>query len=130
MVAPSKKLGNQPRKERKAKQPSFFNKWASKRIRVPTSLQEENPIRYVPHFVYLTILGLLYIANSHYAEKRLIKIAKLEKEISQITFDYKNIRYEFMKYYEYDQVVKEARKLGLRENDKPLIKVRLIEDEY
>lgn len=128
MATKPKKATNKPRKEPKKRGKSIFDGWAGKSVRVPISLREENPIKYVPHFIYVTFFGLLYIANSHYSEKRLIEIAKLEQEINKIAFDYKSIRYEFMKKYEYDQVVAKARRMGLRENDKPLIKVKLIKD--
>jgi hypothetical protein len=82
----------------------------------------------VPHFVYITFLGLLYIANSHYSEKRLIDIARLEKENNKLSFDHKNHRYEFMKNYEYEKILPEAYRQGLRENDKPLFRVKLIKD--
>ena len=120
---------NKPKKAKKPRRKNIFDSLGGKNMTVPLSLREEDPIKYVPRFMYATFLGLLYIANSHYSEKTLIEVAELEKEVNKLSFDYKNFRWEKDKLLEYNVIVPKARRLGLIENDKPLIRVRLIKDK-
>ncbi len=50
----------------------------------------------LPLSVLLGILGVLYIANSHHAEKKIRKIEKLEREVKLLKSEYVEIQAKIM----------------------------------
>jgi len=42
--------------------------------------------------VFIAFLGVLYIANVHIAEKKMLKIEKLEKEVQTVKYRYLDVK--------------------------------------
>lgn len=50
----------------------------------------------IPFVFFLVGMGLVYIANSHYAEKKVRKIEKLKTEVKTLKWEYWSLRSEIM----------------------------------
>ena len=80
-------------------------------------------LKYVPFFVFLTFLGVIYIACSYYSEKQMSKITVLEKEVERLRVDYSSLKYEYIYASKRAEIAKKVKALGLFESDKPATKI-------
>jgi len=51
-------------------------------------LTRENLLRQIPFILFITFLGIIYIANSYNAEKTIIEISKTKKELEELRYEY------------------------------------------
>lgn len=51
-------------------------------------LTRENLLMQIPFFIYITILGIIYIANSYNAEKTIIDISRSKKQLEELRYEY------------------------------------------
>lgn len=51
-------------------------------------LTRENLLRQIPFIIYITFLGIFYIANSYNAEKTIIEISRTKKELEELRYEY------------------------------------------
>lgn len=93
------------------------------RFRFNLDLGEDAPVRYVPRFIFVTVLGILYIANTHYTDRVIARIVELEKQVEELRVEYSTIKYEYMYSSKPTEVARRVSRLGLEENDKPAIKI-------
>ena len=85
--------------------------------------------RLLPYFLYAAVLGIMYIANTHYAERNIHKINKLQGEVEELRTDYTTLKAEYMMLGKRSEVAKKAANLGIIESDKPAYKVIVKEEE-
>jgi cell division protein FtsL len=91
----------------------------------------KSPTFYVPHLLFLTLLGIIYIANAHYAEKTVRETSKMEAEVENLRADYTTIRAEYDNYVGKQSVIAEkAKKLGLQESKGKVQKIIVKKGEY
>ncbi len=64
---------------------------------------------------FLTFLTIVYIANAHYAEKKLREIQSLRQEIRQARFNYMSIKSNLMYKCKQSEIAVMAEPMGLRE---------------
>jgi phage shock protein A len=76
------------------------------------------------------VLGIFYIGNSHYADKTIRKIDKLEQEVEDLRADYTTLKSEYMFASKQSEVAKRVKKLGLVESQEPPFKIVIEEGEY
>lgn len=107
------------KQKKKRKLPNWMTKISS----VKVSFGDDQAFRYIPHMFFLTILGIVYIANNHNAEKLAGKITKAEREVKVLQMEYGTLKYEFMTKHNKDEIADELKKMGLYPNDKPVVKV-------
>jgi len=88
------------------------------------------PVQYLPYFLFFVILGIFYIGNSHYADKTIRKIDKLEQEVEDLRADYTTLKSEYMFASKQSEVAKRVKKLGLVESQEPPFKIVIEEGEY
>lgn len=72
----------------------------------------------LPYVCFLSILVVLYIANSHAAEHNLRKIESLKKEVKDAEWKYMNIQKEIMYGSTQTQIEKKVESSGLKMGDK------------
>ena len=77
----------------------------------------------VPYFVYLTVLGVLYIALNHYSDRLVSRINKQQKQVEALRVDYTTLQYEFMYLSKQSAIKKQVAPLGLTEGDTPPIHI-------
>jgi hypothetical protein len=88
------------------------------------SQASSNPsTRLLPYFMYVAIFGIIYIANTHYAERNIRKINRLKAEVDEFRLDYTTLKSEYMLAGKRSEVAKRAARLGIAESNKPAYKI-------
>ncbi len=75
--------------------------------------------RNLPFLLFLAVIALVYIANSHLAEKKVRRINKLGKEIRELKWEYLSVKSELMFRSKLSEVSKAVEPLGLKELNTP-----------
>ena len=88
------------------------------------------PSRYIPHTLFLTVAGIFYIGNNHWAEKTIRKIDQVQIEVEELRADYTSLKADYMFASKQSEVAKKIRKTGLRESSAPPNKIVLKKGEY
>jgi len=92
------------------------------------SFDDTKAIKFVPKLVFLTILGVLYIANTYYADRMIREISTLHKEVEELRVDYGSYKYEYIHSSKYAEISQRVRSIGLIENDEPVTLIEVTED--
>lgn len=88
------------------------------------------PVKYLPKILFVMILGLIYISNTHYGEKTVRKINNLQAEVEDLRADYTTLKADLMFASKQSEVAKKVRDLNLKESLKPPFKVEVPKGEY
>lgn len=83
----------------------------------------------MPFILFLSGLALVYIANSHKAEKKVRRINKLSREIKELRWEYLNVKSELMFRSKLSEVSKAVEPLGLKELSNPPQKIVVKKEE-
>lgn len=83
------------------------------------------PMEKVKKAVFLASLALLYIANSHMADKTVRKIDRLKKEVEDLRADYITLKASYMFDSKQSEVAKKVETLGLVESKRPPFKLEI-----
>lgn len=89
------------------------------RLRINYKVMTQN----MPFILFLALLALVYIANSHLAEKKIRRINKLGKEIKELKWEYLNVKSELMFRSKMSEVSKAVEPLGLKQLNMPPQKI-------
>ena len=73
----------------------------------------------LPFIVFIALLAILYIGNHHHVESSIRKIDKLNKEVDELSWDYKTLKAELMLKSTQTEVSKKVDSLGLIEPVNP-----------
>lgn len=68
----------------------------------------------VPFYLFLGLLAVVYIANSHFADKMLRETGRTEKAIREMQFEYKTVKKDVMFRGKESELVKVMEPLGLK----------------
>ncbi|GAA0523821.1 FtsL-like putative cell division protein [Chitinophaga japonensis] len=79
----------------------------------------------MPFILFLSALALVYIANSHLAEKKIRRINKLGREIKELRWEYLNVKSELMFRSKMSEVSKAVEPLGLKPLNNPPQKIEI-----
>mgnify|MGYP001039482776 CR=1 FL=1 len=82
-------------------------------------------VQNMPFIGFLAVLALVYIANSHLAEKKIRRINQLGKEIKELKWEYINVKSELMFRSKMSEVSKSVEQLGLKQLSSPPQKIVL-----
>jgi len=66
--------------------------------------------------VFVTILGLVYIANAHKAERKMRRIEDLKKEVKDAKYNYMKVKQEIMHPTTESELAKDLEASGLKPN--------------
>jgi hypothetical protein len=83
------------------------------------------PVRYIPQIIFVSLMGIIYIGNSHYTEKTIKRIARLQVEVEELRADYTSSKADYMIESKQSEVAKKIVDLGLEESMKPPFKIEL-----
>ncbi len=97
-------------------------------LNLDNALKDGNAMRYVPHLIFLTILGLIYISNNYYSDRTLRKINQLDSEIDILRVDYSTLKYEYIYSSKQSEIAEKVKQYGLIENQKSAYKIQLNND--
>jgi hypothetical protein len=110
-----KKVRTKPRSaESKNSTVIFF-----KRLFTEGGVSKEAATEMLPFLLFLSFLCMLYIANSHMAMKNIRNIDKLNKEVKELSWEYKSLKADLMFKSKLTEVAKQVDTLGIKELTTP-----------
>lgn len=109
-------------REKTTKRRSLFS-YLESRLRVNSVFESGLPVQYLPYVLYLTGIGIFYIGNSHYAEKTIRSIAKIQNEVEDLRADFTTLKADYMKDSKQSEVAEKVEKIGLKESSQPPYKL-------
>lgn len=86
------------------------------------------PVRYLPKILFLAAVAIVYIANSHFADRAIRKIQRLKTEVEDLRADYTTLKSDYMVATIQSNVLRRVAPMGLRETDKAPITITLEEE--
>jgi len=101
-----------------------------KKLKLETYFEEGFPIQYVPKIVFVLVLGLIYIGNTHHAEKTVRQINNIQAEVEDLRADYTTLKSELMFASKQSEVARKVKEFGLKESLNPPTKIVVEEGEY
>lgn len=108
--------------ENREERTSFFT-FIENHLNVNPLIEEGLPLKYLPHVLYVCFLGIIYIGNSHFAERTIRKIDRLQLEVENLRADYTTMKADYMFDSKQSEVSKKVEPMGLRESLKPPFKI-------
>jgi len=116
-----------PKKEKKEHENAnlFF-----KKLFVDGVVTKEAATAMLPFLIFLSLLTMLYIANSHMAVKNIRDIDKLNKEVKELSWEYKSLKADLMFKSKLTEVAKKVDTLGIKELTEPPRKIIINNDEH
>ncbi|MCX2484067.1 FtsL-like putative cell division protein [Pedobacter sp. MR2016-24] len=115
-----------PKKERETENANLF----FKKLFVDGVVSKEAATEMLPFLVFLSLLTMLYIANSHMAVKNIRDIDKLNKEVKELSWEYKSLKADLMFKSKLTEVAKKVDTLGIKELTEPPRKIIISSDEH
>ncbi|MCD0488426.1 hypothetical protein LPB86_09305 [Pedobacter sp. MC2016-14] len=104
---------------------AFFKKLFTEGV-----VTKEAATEMLPFLLFLSFLCMLYIANSHMAVKNIRNIDKLNKEVKELSWEYKSLKADLMFKSKLTEVAKKVDTLGIKELTAPPKKIVLSNDEH
>ena len=102
------------------KKPSTPKKnWLYDTLDISRWVHYQTVIRHLPFVFFLAAIGILYIANAHYAEKNIREVNQSEKEINELRWQYMTSKSELEYISKQSEVAKMAAPAGLKELREP-----------
>ena len=86
-------------------------------------LKKKEFVTLLPYIFFLTILTLIYITNSYYAEKTVREIDKTNNELKELNSEYISIKSELMFKSKPSEVSKMVLGTGIKESVVPPTKI-------
>lgn len=101
-----------------------------RKLKLNTLFDGGVPSKYIPHTLFLLVLGIFYIGNNHWAEKTIRKINKIQIEVEELRADYTSLKADYMFASKQSEVAKKVKNTGLKESSAPPNKIVLKKGEY
>ncbi|TCJ14514.1 hypothetical protein EPD60_11040 [Flaviaesturariibacter flavus] len=89
------------------------------RFRWKRLLNYGSVVKQMPFFLFLAGLAVIYIYNGHLADKLSRDIAKTEKELKELEYEYKTVKGQVLFQSKQSELVKAVAPLGLQEMSVP-----------
>jgi hypothetical protein len=114
---------NEPRVKQSAGDGSSIFSGVEKRLKLETYFEEGFPVQYLPKILFVMAVGLLYIGNTHYAEKTVRRIDVVQSEVEDLRADYTTLKSDLMFASKQSEVARKVKVIGLKESLTPPTKV-------
>lgn len=111
-------------KEKKPSSPNFFVSLISGNF-----LAKENVVNSLPFVFYLTLLGILYIANGYNAEKLVRELDQVNDDLKELRSEYITIKSDLNYESKQSQVAEKTELFGVMESIVPPTKIMLSKKE-
>lgn len=111
-------------KEKKPVAPSFWMSLISGNF-----LAKENVVNSLPFVFYLTLLGILYIANGYNAEKLVRELDHVNDDLKELRSEYITIKSDLNYESKQSQVAEKTELFGVMESIVPPTKIMLSKKE-
>ena len=104
---------------------TFFKKLFSE-----GGVSKEAATEMLPFLLFLSFLGMLYIGNSHIAMQNIRNIDKLQKEVKELSWEYKSLKADLMFKSKLTEVAKKVDTLGVKTLTEPPKKIIVKNNEH
>ena len=94
-----------------------------KRLKLESYFEEGFPVKYLPKILFVMLLSLIYISNTHYAEKTTRQIDKAQTEVEDLRADFTTLKSDVMFASKQSEVARRVKSIGLKESLNPPFKV-------
>ena len=84
----------------------------------------------MPKVLFVTVLVIFYIGNSHYADSTIRKIDKLKVEVEDLRADYTTLKSDYMFASKQSEIARSVDRLRIQETLEPPKKIVIEEGEY
>ncbi|MDQ0640865.1 hypothetical protein QF042_004430 [Pedobacter sp. W3I1] len=128
-VGPEPELKAVPKRPKTAEEKMDSNSFISKLFN-DGLVSKEAATDALPYLCFLALLGMIYIANSHFAVNNVRRIDKLNKEVKELRWEYKSLKADLMFKSKLTEVAKKVDTLGIKELIEPPKKIIVKSDEY
>lgn len=119
----------EPARPERAKGISIFE-LLDRYTRMDALFQYGLPVRFLPYILFIMLLTLFYIGNTHYAEKTIRKIDKIKNENEDLRADYTTLASEYMEASKQSEVARKVLSAGLVESSSPPYQLEVNGEEY
>jgi len=102
--------------------PSLFS-GMEKRLKLESYFEEGFPVQYLPKILFVMVLGLLYISNTHHAERTTRAINRAQTEVEDLRADYTTLKSDVMFASKQSEVARRVKEIGLKESLRPPYKI-------
>ena len=122
------KIGGAERTNEPKAKPSVSNgksmfSGLEKRLKLESYFEEGFPVQYLPKILFVILLSLIYISNTHYAEKTTRQIDRAQTEVEDLRADFTTLKSDVMFASKQSEVARRVKPLGLKESLTPPFKV-------
>ena len=133
-VAPPEPEPAPPKRERTRKQPvpvtdyrprsawSLFS-LLDRMTSIDGLFREGLPVRFLPHMLFIMLLTLLYIGNTHYGNRMNRNIQRLKQETEDLRADYTTLKSDYMEASKQSEVARKVAAFGLVESSSPPFRI-------
>lgn len=91
-------------------------------------LAKDSSIRFLPFLLFMTFLGLVYIANIYYAEENIRRIDDISRDLKELRYEYISTHTKLMHISKQSELVKRLEFLGLKESTTPPFKIQALKN--
>ena len=88
-------------------------------------LKNKSTAKMLPLLFFLSVLAVIYIANSYYAQKTNKKIFQTQKELKEHRFEYISVRSELMQQTRPSDIARGLTSKGVKESNVPPYKIQI-----
>jgi len=81
------------------------------------------PVRYLPKLLFVMLLVLLYIGNTHYGNRMNRNILRLKQETEDLRADYTTLKSDYMEASKQSEVARKVAAFGLVESSSPPFRI-------
>ena len=85
--------------------------------------REGLPVHYLPHLLFVMLLTLIYIGNTHYGNRMTRSIQKLKQETEDLRADYTTLKSDYMEASKQSEVARKVAAIGLVESSSPPFRI-------
>ncbi|MFC6225185.1 FtsL-like putative cell division protein [Hymenobacter artigasi] len=85
--------------------------------------REGLPVRFLPHLLFIMLLVLLYIGNTHYGNRMNRNIQRLKQETEDLRADYTTLKSDYMEASKQSEVARKVAAIGLVESSSPPFRI-------
>jgi hypothetical protein len=118
-----------PQREKTGDSKTIFS-MVENRLNLNKLFEDGIPVKYIPRVLYLAIILIFYIGNTHYSERIVRRIDRLKKDVENIRADYTTMKADLMFSSKASEVAKKVAPMGLQESLTPPTKIIVKEGEY
>jgi hypothetical protein len=109
--------------------PSIFSS-LERKLKLETWFEEGFPVQYLPKILFVMLLLVIYIGNTHYGERTTREINRAQSEVEDLRADYTTLKADLMFASKQSEVARRTRDMGLQESLKPPYKIVVEKGEY